>query len=120
METYEHERYHLFIIYKNKQVNSHRKDTLSKIHLLISIVFKHKKKIGREEIVNKLSVSSILNFLRRISHSQHFKRPIRIIEYLSKRKYNYFEYATLNVLSTFIHTCTHICIHTYKRVYIYI
>ena len=32
LQVREHERYYLFIIYEDKQVNLHRKDTFSKTH----------------------------------------------------------------------------------------
>jgi len=40
--TCEHERDTIYLAYKNEQVNLRRKDTLSKTHLLIVIVFEHK------------------------------------------------------------------------------
>lgn len=51
----EHERYHLFIIYEDKQVNLHRKDTFSKTHLLNRYIMLNIKKETNRNLITSLA-----------------------------------------------------------------
>jgi len=73
----EHERYHLFIIYKNKQVNLHRKGTLSKTHLLSRYKVRMKKKTIKKNIY---PVLPILDFLFKQYHIHNASKSIRVIK----------------------------------------